>query len=599
MLVITTFTDSYNTDIMAKKEAEIRDYRFSSILLIAITGLAIIVLFLEFGTTQTLPIIVLINILDFILLFLFIADIVIKAMGHQNARTFMSIYWFDTLFLLVFAVLFIASKYIFFRAEYSNAGISSNLMLIRNIFVILKIITRISKMNELVKRFTTNPAQTMILSFFFLIIAGALLLILPYSVNRGQSIGIIDAFFTSVSAVCVTGLITVDTQTTFSLFGKTVIMLLIQSGGLGIMLFGFLTAFIMRKKISVEDKMAVQYMVNAQNMRDIENTVIKIITFTFIIEFVGTIILFPAMQKAGNGVPPLFNALFHSVSAFCNAGFALFSDSLESFQTSLSVNATVMILIILGGLGFSVMDNLFKFIHHRIVRKTTGKSIIAEKLSLNTKVVIIMTFLLILTGAFLIYGFEHGRHMSSMDMDISYMASFFQSVTLRTAGFNTLGIGALSFPVIVVMMIFMFIGGGAGSTAGGVKVNTIAVIGGYIKSLLNRTDDTVIFKEFISKAVVLRAFTIVFIGILIVIAAFFILSITERQSARDTLFEVISAFGTVGLSTGITSELTLTGKLVIMLTMFAGRLGFLTIISALSKAGHVRVQYPTGYVNIG
>ncbi len=453
---------------------------------------------------------------------------------------------------------------------------------------------------KLTEFFTKNPGRTILFSFLFIILLGSVLLTFPVATADSGRLSYLDALFTSTSAVCVTGLIVQDTATKFSLFGQVIIMLLIQAGGLGIMIMSYFASFILGRKFSVKEKMTMSYMLNVKNMQKLTGSIVKIIIITFIIELIGVFFLyFDFAESFGHGKKALFFSFFHSISAFCNAGFALFSDSFMQYKDNVSINLVITTLIILGGLSFGVIFNILEVFGANIRRKVSG-GFRLTKLTVNTKVVLMYTGILIFSGTFLFYFFEHKYILLEKGISTQYLSSFFQSVTLRTAGFNTLDISKLQINTILVMMLFMFIGGAAGSTAGGIKVNTLGIIVGFIRTLFKDESNLIIMNYHIRKRTINKAFLLAFLGLSVIFTGTVILTVTENFPLEKIMFEVVSAFGTVGLSMGITFYLSQIGKMVIILTMFIGRVGLLTFILAMSrKEKKSNLQYPEGFINIG
>ena len=448
--------------------------------------------------------------------------------------------------------------------------------------------------------FTKNPGRTILFSFLLIILLGSVLLTTPYATADHNRISYIDALFTSTSAVCVTGLIVQDTAVRFSYFGKFIIMLLIQAGGLGIMIMSYFASFIIGKKFSISEKLTMSYLLNVNDMRKISSSIVKIIVITFIIELIGVVLLyFDFAAIVGHGKKAIFYSFFHSVSAFCNAGFALFSDSFWQYKGDVSLNLIICALIIFGGLSFGVIFNVFEVLSAKLKRSITGTHRIT-KLTINTKIVLIYTGILLFSGTIIFYAFEHKYLLLEKPIGTQYLSSFFQSVTLRTAGFNTLDISKLQINTILIMLIFMFIGGASGSTAGGIKINTIGVIMSYLRKILKNQNNLIIMKHHIRKRTVNKAFLLVFLGLSVIFTGTLILSVTENFALEKILFEVVSAFGTVGLSMGITFYLSLIGKMVIIVIMFVGRIGPLTLILALSyKEKVTEIKYPEGNILIG
>ncbi len=533
------------------------------------------------------------SLIDIALVIFLISEELITFIQYPNKKHFLKNNIPSLIFLLVYLSLFIFNRVL----SLTNPGTSFKgyflLVLLRNILLFLKVFGRIRKFTEFLNSIFTKPAQTVVISFIIVILVGTLLLKMPVMSVNGN-IKFIDALFTVTSAVCVTGLAVVDTAIHFTIYGKIVIMLLIQIGGLGIMLLSYFMVFSFRRSVSLKDRDILSFMLNEKDLKGIQKSVKKIIFLTFIIEFSGAFILFPIFYRSQNsGFEAVFFALFHSVSAFCNAGFALFSNSLEGFRGNLVFNITISLLIIMGGISFSVLTDL-----------TTGfKALIKRKkfsLSINSKVVVNVSLFLTVFSMLVIYKLEHLNQLYNMPLGEQYLSAFFQSVTLRTAGFNTISFSAMKPVTLVFMLGVMFIGGASGSTAGGIKVNTLGVVWAYIQSFRHESDDTLIYKHIVSREAILQAFTVIFFGIVSIFVVSVIMFITENQPPITIIFETVSAFATVGVSAGITADLTVIGKLCIIILMFFGRLGPLTLLTASSKGSkNRRISYPEAKILIG
>ncbi|MCD6122030.1 MAG: potassium transporter [Spirochaetales bacterium] len=432
-----------------------------------------------------------------------------------------------------------------------------------------------------------------------LILLGSILLVLPIAWNGDGRLSFLDAVFTATSAVCVTGLITVQTAD-YSIWGKIVILLLIQFGGLGIISFTTIYLAVPARKISLKRRNEVQEYYLSSVETDPKKIIKQIVVFTVISEIIGTVLLAkPFSANVKHGL--IFVSLFHSVSAFCNAGFSLFKNSLEDYTDVLQVNITVMLLIIFGGLGFVVLQDG--------KRKIFGEN---RRLTLHTKIVLLMTGTLIIFGALFFYIFEYNTSLKGLSQGGKILASFFQSVTTRTAGFDSVSQNSLSVPSKVLTLPLMFVGGSSGSIAGGVKVTTFFII---IIVTLHGTDskgEVKLFNQKISAENLSRAQNFAIKAIIILFASIFLLTITELhhfgrnaafQEGKEFLsivFESFSAFGTVGLSLGLTPNLSPAGKIVIMMTMFAGRVGLISIaMPRIRKYSEYLVDYPRGEVLIG
>ena len=402
---------------------------------------------------------------------------------------------------------------------------------------------------------------------------GAFALRLPISTYN--EITLADAFFTSVSAVCVTGLTTIDVSSSFTTFGQILILILIQIGGLGIMTFAAFAVWFVRQKISLSDRMTLQYsFVQGENTLVLKDFIFFIIKYTFLTELAGAIGLFFSFTENQRLGEKMFCAIFHSVSAFCNAGFSLFPDNYVRYSNSIPVNLITCFLVIFGGIGFIVvfeLQNNFSRLLKRGKRKYQ-----VPTFSLHTWMVLMTTLLLIIIGTISIFFLEY----MTEGTQITILKSFFQSVTCRTAGFNTVDIGSMHNSTLLIMMSLMFIGGSPGSTAGGIKTTTFAVVVCIMLLGKNNFEDVTARNRTIPKKIVFQALIILLFSSAIVFFSILLLTIFEPKIAFiRLLFETFSAFGTVGLSTGITTALTSNSKWVLMVTMFAGRIGSIAIFS--------------------
>ncbi len=439
-----------------------------------------------------------------------------------------------------------------------------------------------------------TPSRILVVSFLSVITLGVIFLLCPFSARPGVHIGFIDALFTSVSAVCVTGLTSVDTVSSFSTAGQIVILLLIQFGGLGIMT---IVTFAMA---TIGGRVSLKFRVFAREDRPSNTSIdlVELIKYVFIItmaiEAVGALVLFAVFkyQKGYGALKAFYYSVFHSISAFCNAGFALFPDSLMSFDGNLAVNIIIAVLIIIGGIGFSVIVDLIYF--------TRTKT--RYHLSLNTRIVLFTTLILLTVSTVLIFVIEYNNDdtIGKFPLYKKVLASFFQSVTLRTAGFNTIDNSKLMPPAILLCLLLMFIGASPGGTGGGIKTTTAAVLYKSIMRSIQDDSQIVVFRQAVPKESISKAIAVFTISMILVFAGIFVLLFTEKFSFVEIVFEVISAFGTVGLSMGITSKLSGAGKLVIAAIMFLGRVGSLTVVVALAKAKpKLDVRYPEETVLIG
>ena len=440
------------------------------------------------------------------------------------------------------------------------------------------------------KKAKLNGVQILSLGFIIVIVIGTILLSLPVSSATGESTNILDAAFTSTSAVCVTGLITLNTSTHWSFFGKLIIMMLIEIGGLGFMSFATFFAILLKKKITLRERLVMQEAMNTFNIQGLVKMVRYVFGFTFGVQFFGTLLLSTHFVPQYGLSKGLFYSLFHSISAFCNAGFDLFGTSLTTYYNNSVVILIISAIIIIGGLGFTVWIELYDY-----------KGL--KKLSIHSKLVLLVTVVLILGGTILMFIFEfrNPETIGGMGFKDKALNSFFASVTTRTAGFNSISIDGMSTAGKFLTIILMFIGGSPGSTAGGLKTATFGIIILTVISVIKGREDTEVFGRRFSKHLVYKSFTLCFIGMALVITSTMVLSYTEAgTSFMDLLYEATSAFGTVGLTTGLTPNLSPVGKVLIIFMMYFGRVGPLTVALAMTKKRNNNgFKYPEAKILIG
>lgn len=438
-----------------------------------------------------------------------------------------------------------------------------------------------------------SPYMTILLSFMVVTILGGILLSLPISMRYGKSVKLIDGFFIATSAICVTGLSSIDIGSVYNIFGQMVILVLIQLGGLGVITFTSVIIIMISKKIGYYTKKIVQEDINIDTTFKIEEYVKKVILSVIVIEFIGTVILFFEFIKKFGFLKAVYYSFFHSVSAFCNAGFSLFSDNLYGFKNSFIINMTIPLLIFLGGIGFSTILNCYN-----VLRKKE------KRLTSTTKLSIKISIFLVIIGMIAMFILEYSNKstIGNLSFGQKLEASFFQSVTTRTAGFNTISISGLKRSTSLLFVILMFIGASPGSTGGGIKTTTIGlIILGTLATLKNK--DTIEYdKRSVSWRIYSKAITVLFISLIYTTICVFLLILFERnKNLLDLVFEVFSAFGTVGLSRNLTPSLADISKFILIVTMFVGRVGPLTIALALSKSNlkKGRYTYPQENILIG
>ena len=425
------------------------------------------------------------------------------------------------------------------------------------------------------------PVRLIAGGFLILIFLGSFLLSLPISIKEGETVKYVDALYTATSAVCVTGLSTIEVGATFTIFGKIVLGMLIQIGGLGVATIGAGFIMLIGKKMDLKSRNLVHEAMNLDSGKGVLRFLKEVFFTTLIIEFVGAIVFFFIFLREFEWYAALGYSIFHAISAFNNAGFDIFGrgNNLIPYQDNLIFNIVTAFLIICGGIGFLV------------IREIRAKGIHLKKYSMHAKVVLMMTLILLVLGTLLIKITEWNR--------ITWLGAFFSSVSARTAGFSTFSFGAFSKAGLLVMMVLMFIGASSGSTGGGIKTTTFFVIIKTISTAV-RSGDAEAFKYSIPRQAYKKASVIILIGISVITISSFLLCIFEPTvDFIDILFEMVSASATVGLSTGITPELSAASKLVSMLVMYIGRLGPLTVVSIWNFQRKSNVRYPYGNIAIG
>ncbi len=459
-------------------------------------------------------------------------------------------------------------------------------------------------MKRLIKKIEIQPAQILVLGFLGFIILGGLLLNLPIASKDGQSVGIVNALFTATSAVCVTGLVVANTMAQWTLFGKVVILILIQIGGLGVMTMATMFFLLLGKKIGLKERLVIQEALNQNKISGVVRLTRKIILGTLILEGVGAFILMLRFLPEYGFWEALGLGIFHSVSAFCNAGFDILSfNSLSPYVHDWPVNLTISMLVIFGGLGFTVWYDLIDTTREAIRRKRY-RGFWFRHLALHSKLVLVLTTTLLAAGFILFFLLEmsNPETMGSFTGGQKVLASFFQSMTTRTAGFNTIPLDQMTDGSKFITIILMFIGGSPAGTAGGIKTVTLGVLIFSVMSTIRSREETEVFNRRIPSDIIKRSLAIIMMSLAVIISVTIVLTITENQPFLDVAFEAVSAFATVGLSLGITGELSIIGKIVIAITMFIGRLGPMTFAVAMAiryNRKKTSVRKPSERVMVG
>ena len=452
------------------------------------------------------------------------------------------------------------------------------------------------------KRIKLDPPQILVIGFAAIIIVGAILLSLPAAAAPGaERASLTDSFFTATSAVCVTGLIVRDTATGWSTFGQVTILILIQIGGLGFMTMATLILMLMGRRVGLRERLVLQEALNEFSLQGLVALIRKILFLTFSFELIGVMLFSIKFIPEFGFAEGLYKSVFHSVSAFCNAGFDVMGNnsSFTAYSGDFVICATLMMLIVIGGLGFTVLIDI-------------GNKKNFKHLSLHSKIVLVMTGSLLLVGFLFFFILEYSNKKTLDSGDLNFfekmMASLFQSVTARTAGFNTIDQGSLTVPSKFMTTILMFIGASPAGTGGGIKTTTFAVVALVVLTVLKGRHEITVFDRQVVRGTAFRAVTITVIGLVIVFVFAMILSMAEQGNQTglatfdNIMFESASAFATVGLSSGITPSLSVPSKIFMIVTMFAGRVGPLTLTLAFSRSysrSKTKYKYPEGKIMVG
>ncbi|RUA34234.1 MAG: ATPase [Bacteroidetes bacterium] len=468
-------------------------------------------------------------------------------------------------------------------------------------YFLVLIVYEFIKASTVLSKLKTKPARTFIYSFLLLIAFGTGVLMLPAMSIQEGSMPFMDALFTSVSASCVTGLIVVDTANYFTMKGQFVIMILFQLGGLGIISFTSFFATFLKSGVGIKQQLMLQDFLVSESLFSAKGLLRKIIVITLIIEIISFILIFFSWgeEVVFNSMgQKIFFSAFHAVSAFCNAGFSLFTNGLfeDGVVNGYVLHIIIALTLILGGLGFSTIQDLFSRNKLRDRFQNPWKD-----WALSTKIAVYTSLVLLASGTLVFYLLERGNTLGELNFVESLITSFFQSATARTAGFNTVDIGALRTPTLIVMAFLMFVGASSGSVGGGIKTSTFYLLIVSVFASLRGRLKIEIDRKFIPKELLFKALSIFFFAASLNLIGIFILSITDSKfTLMQLIFEQVSAFGTVGLSTGITADLSFAGRVVIILSMFIGRVGTLTFALALSSRKSTQsYKYPKAHLMVG
>lgn len=511
----------------------------------------------------------------------------------------------------IFDIISVAyTLYIFYMYLFVGESFKADLILENPLWVVLAVILsfirEVSERKLNLNKTYFNPAQIFILSFLIIILLGSLLLMLPKATNNG--ISYIDALFTSTSAVCVTGLIVVDTGTYFTGFGQSIILFLIQIGGLGILTFASYFSYFFKGGSTYENQLTLSEITNSHKVSDVFSTLKYIIIITVTVEFVAAILIFFSLDASmiKDFTDRVFFSLFHAISAFCNAGFSTLSNSI--YQTGFRFNYNLQLILVatfvLGGLGFPIVVNLIKYFKHKIINllslNSRAKIYKPWILNINSRITLITTLSLTVVGFILFFVLEYNNTLAAHSFYGKAVNALFGATTPRTAGFNSVDMTALTFPTIMVIFILMWIGASPASTGGGIKTSTFAIAVLNILSLAKGKQRIEVFRREIADISVNRAFATIALSLIIIGLGVTLITIFEPNKALlNIAFECFSAYSTVGLSLGITAGLSTSSKLVVAAIMFIGRVSMLSIMVAIfKKIKHSNYRYPSEEITI-
>jgi trk system potassium uptake protein len=601
---IDKFREKVNLRIYASKETVLAVFRYLSFI-ISIVAFATVLI--HFGYNQSVwEELFLIGIIKGCLGF-FVLNYLVRVLYTFEPKNFL----YHTRFELVFISILIIDGLIFFTTGFPlvktiliNMGFQNPTgvyVVLIQVFLLMIIFLEFAKASTVFNKLTASPPALLIYSFLILIIIGSLMLMMPQMTADLQGAPFLVAFFTSTSASCITGLIVVDTATYWSLKGQIIIMILIQMGGLNILAFAAFFASFSATGVGIKHQTMMKDMLSAATLLDTKGILRKIFLFAFSIELLGAIAIYSLWGDDLNFYSiwqKIYFSVFHSISAFNNAGFALFSAGMgdEIVNELYIMHLVLSVLIFAGGLGFFVMSDMFSIRLMRDRLKNPWK-----KLTLNTRVGVYTAIILGTLGTVLFYFLEVNNTLEDKKLVPAIITSIFQSVSTRTAGFNSVDTAMLTTPTFVVFMFLMFVGGNSGSTAGGIKTSTFAILLISAWSTLRGKKSLEIGKNRISFELLNRAFFVFLFAIGWVLSGIFLLTLTDPQfPIMNIMYEQVSAFGTVGSSTGITPDLSAGGKFIIIVSMFVGRVGPLAVGFALTmRVLTTKYSYPNAHLMVG
>lgn len=523
---------------------------------------------------------------------------------YGNVKLFQRRVFFFDLLSVVYTL------YIFYMYLFVGEAFKTDLILENPVWVVLAVIlTFFREFFEIkldLSRAYLNPAQIFIISFLIIIFLGAFLLLLPNAAH--ERLSFLDALFTSTSAVCVTGLIVVDTATYFTTFGQSIILFLIQVGGLGILTFASYFSYFFKGATTYENQLTLSEMTNSQKIGKVFSTLKYIILITFVVEGVAAVLIFSTLHHAGFGSywKQLYFSVFHAVSAFCNAGFSTLTNSIfeEGFRYNYALQIVIIFTFILGGLGFPIVVNILEYLKHKFIQlffnRGKNKNHRPWVLNINSRITLATTLSLTVVAFILFFILEYNHTLADHSFFGKIVTALFGAATPRTAGFNSVDMTALTFPTVMITFLLMWIGASPASTGGGIKTSTFAIATLNILSLAKGKTRIEIFRREIADISVKRAFATISLSLIIIGLGIMLITIFDPEKGLLNIgFECFSAYSTVGLSLGITGSLSAGSKLVIIVIMFVGRVSMLSIVIAFfKKVKHKNYRYPTEEITI-
>ncbi|MEX0965971.1 MAG: potassium transporter TrkG [Bacteroidia bacterium] len=590
--------------IFHQRELGLRFIRLSSV---TVSAIALLVLSYYYGFPVSNRTEVMLGEVFRVIFIYYVASFLLRFVFNYGRWEFIRHNWLEALLTLLIlfdgiSVLVFNSSLLYEVLDRLDLEHVANVYLyIIKLYLLLYVLVEFARLGPRIIHLNIKPSLLLILAFSVLIAAGTIFLMMPEMTADGRGADFVTALFTATSAACVTGHIVADTATYFSITGQAVIMILMQLGGIGIVTFGMFFALFSREGVSLKHSSAMQQLFDAPSLHSAKALLGQVVMVTLTIELLGFIavyLLWPPVMEFEHTGEKLFFSLFHSISGFCNAGFSLFSNGLyeEPLRQAYLLHIVMAGLIFFGSLGFPAIRDLFSVPRLRERMRFPWKG-----WEIDTRIAVYTSFALILFGMIIFYTLEKDNTLAGEGNFGKMVGALFQSVTARTAGFNTVDIGAVSVPALFLLIVLMFIGGSSASTAGGIKTSTFVIIFTSVFATIRGKKNLEIANRSVSMDMLLKAYSIVVFALSFIIVSIFLLTLTDPGVPFLQLaFEEVSAFCTVGLSTGISADLSVPGKFILIFSMFVGRVGILTLALALSTlVKTTRYDYPQAHITIG